>query len=189
MIQRICLDSLFHHLILANRDPSAAAAYSINSIDSTTTVIVTNNATGLDAYFLDGTVVGLWAGGILTNRFVLTRDMSFTFEAGVWAGQLTGSGGDGSATAQAFALQAATFISAAAIPGQHQGADTQGALSGFYCFMYAYSLWANRCPPFAYNGNNESAATEYIILKTLGQTGSGGIIDGSTGANGGGLLH
>jgi hypothetical protein len=194
VIQRISLDSMFHHLILANRDPSTIAAYSIKSTALSDAVTVANNASGLNSYFLDGTSVGLWAGtnGVATNmvgRFILSRDTSLAFEAGTWANQLSGSGTDNSGTAQAFALTAATFVSTAAIPGQHQGADVQGTLSSFYSFMFAYSLWANKCPHFPYTGNNGQASADWQILNTLGQNGSAGIINGATGSGGGGLLQ
>lgn len=188
VIQRVSLDPFFHHLILANRDASTPAAFSINSTNSAGTVTVTNNPAGWNSYYLDGSVVGLWGANNLTNRFILTRDVSFTFESGTWTGQLTGAGTDNRGTAQSFANQALTFISTSAIPGQHQGADTQGVLSSFYSFMYSYTLWANRCPHFQFSGNPSQDA-DYVILNTLGQNGSGGIINGATGSAGGGLLQ
>jgi type II secretory pathway pseudopilin PulG len=180
VIQRIPVDSLFHHLILTTRDPSAAAGYSINSI--ATYAPVPNGAAGTNTYYLDGTTIGLWVNGTLTNRFLLTSDMSFTFEAGAWRNGLTGSGTDDSGTAQDFAIQAARFVSAG-IPLGHQGADTQGVLSSFYDFMYAYAIWANMCPHFQFAGN-ESSDANYQILDSLGQTsggGNSGIIDGASG--------
>jgi type II secretory pathway pseudopilin PulG len=181
VIQRIPVDSLFHHLILTTRDPSAAARYSINSIAASAQV--PTGAGGTNTYYLDGTTVGLWVNGTLTNRFLLTSDMSFTFEAGAWRNGLTGSGTDDSGTAQDFAIQAARFVSDG-VPPNHVGADTQGVLSSFYDFMYAYAIWANMCPHFTFTGNNESADANYQILDSLGQNNGGGnigIIDGASG--------
>ena len=185
VIQRFSVDPLFHHLILTTRDSSTAAGYSINSVS--TYSAVPNGAAGTNTYFLDGTTVGLWVNGTLTNRFVLTRDTSFTFEAGTWRDQLTGSGTDNSETAQSFSIQAAMFAQAG-IPGGHQGADTQGALSSFYDFMLAYTIWANKCPHFQFIGNGTQDA-DYQILNTLGAGGTAGIINGATGSSGGGLLQ
>jgi hypothetical protein len=181
VIQRIPVDPLFHHLILSTRDPSVAAGYSINSTASY--AAVPTGAGGTNTYYLDGTTVGLWVNGTLTNRFLLTSDMSFTFEAGAWGFQPTGSGTDNSGTAQDFAIQAARFVSAGAPPA-HQGADTQGVLSSFYNFMYAYAIWANSCPHFQFTGNNETADANYQMLDALGQNNGGGnigIIDGASG--------
>jgi hypothetical protein len=185
VIQRITLDPLFHRLVLANRDPSTAAAFSINSTNSSETLTVTNNATGWSSYYLDGTVVGLWNGGNLKSRFVLSRDTSFTFEGGQWGTTPTGSGKDGGLTAQSFVDIAKVFIT---MPNSgHQGADTQGALSAFYSFMYAYTIWANKCPHYQYVGNANSAV-DFQVLKMLGQNSSAGIIYNTTGSTGGGLL-
>ena len=184
VIQRIPVDPLFHHIILSSRDPSAGAGYSINS-----TNLIDRAAVPTNTYYLDGSIVALWVGNILTNRFVLTSDTSLIFEAGIWRNQLSGDGTDNSITAQNFTIQAQIFIGTAGIPGSHQGADTQGALSAFYSFMYAYTIWANKCPHFQFSGNNGTAAVDYQILNALGQNGSGGIINGATGSGGGGLLQ
>jgi prepilin-type N-terminal cleavage/methylation domain-containing protein len=193
VIQRITLDPLFHRLILVNRDKTSTttAAFSINSTNPFSNVTLTNGGGGWSSYYLDGTTVCLWVGGTLTNRFVLTRDTSRTFEAGQWGGLPSGSGEDSSGTAQSFVNTAKAFISTAAIPGSHQGADTQGALSSFYTFMYAYTLWANGCPHFQYSGSGTiKEAGEWKILDFLGGNGATvGSINGTTGTGGGGLLH
>lgn len=183
VIQRIPVDPLFHHLILTKRDTSGTAAYSINS--TAVSSAVPNGPGGINSYYLDGTSVGL-ASADFTNWFVLTRDVSLTFEAGEWRDRLTGDGTDNSLTAQNFTIQAQTFIQTASILGLHQGADTQGALSALYAFMYAYTIWANKCPHFQFTGNNGTSAVDYQILNDLAQNGSGGIINGATGS--GGLL-
>jgi hypothetical protein len=185
VIQRVTLDTVFHRLVLANRDPSTVAAFSINSTNSSSTITVTNNATGWSSYYLDGTVVGLWNSSTLTNRFVLSRDTSYTFDGGQWGPSPTGSGKDGGLTAQNFVNIAKVFITE---PNTgHQGADTQGALSAFYSFMFAYTVWANKCPHFEYVGNANSAV-DFQLLKMLGQNSSAGIIYNTTGSTGGGLL-
>jgi len=177
IIQRVNLDSLFHRLILVNRDPTPSpAAYSINS---TNTQLLTNLTS---SYYLDGTVVGLCSYAVPIYRFALTSDISFTFESGSWHAQLTGGGKDNSATAQSFANQALTFIGTASTPGSHQGADTQGLVSGFYSFMYAYTVWADKCPHFAWTGNSVQAV-DYLILDALAK--NNGIIDGAAGSQNG----
>ena len=186
VIQRVTLDPLFHRLVLANRDPTTNAMFTVNSTNIVDRIVVTNNATAWSSYYLDGTVVALWGGATLTNRFVLTRDTSYTFEGGMWGNGPTGSGKDGTATAQSFVNIARTFIT---MPNTgHQGADTQGALSAFYSFLYAYTIWANKCPHFQYVGN-ANQAVDYQILDTLGQNSSAGIIYNTTSAAGGGLLQ
>jgi hypothetical protein len=191
VIQRVSLDTVFHRLIMTTRDNSTNAGYSINT---SAYASVPTGASGINTYFLDGSVVRLatlLSGGGTTNevRLTLTRDMSFTFEAGTWHWQLNGSGTSGATTAESFANEAARFISTTQIPGQHQGADPQGTLSAFYTFMFSYTLWANKCPHFQFSGNNGNQDADYQILNMLGQTGGGGVIDGATGSGSGGLLQ
>lgn len=192
VIQRITLDPLFHRLILANRDKNATVtpAFSINSTN-TDPYARSNVLSGTcwSSYYLDGSTVCLWVGGTLTNRFVLTRDTSRTFEGGQWGGQPTGSGEDNSQTAQDFVNVAKAFIQTPPPPGSHQGSDTQGALSAFYTFMYAYTLWANKCPHFDYTGTQIKNSVDWQVLDMLGQKGTGGsqggVINGTTGPNSG----
>ena len=194
VIQRINLDSMFHRLILINRDgTNSPAAFSINS---TNVLSATNSVLGWSSfppnsqsiwssYYLDGTVVGLCANTVPGYRFVLNGDLSYVFDANLWRAQLAGGGTDNSAVAQTFANQAGTFLATANYSGSHQGADTQGVLSAFYTFMYAYSIWANKCPHFQYTGNS-AQAVEFKILDVMGQQGNSGIIYTATGT--GGLL-
>jgi type II secretory pathway pseudopilin PulG len=185
-IQRVTLDALFHHLILINRDASTLPAFSINSTNSAATVSVPNNATGRNSYYMDGTVVGLWVGNVLTNRFVLTGDISFAFDGGMWKAQLTGGGQDNNSIATNFSAQASLFIATANVPGGHQGSDTQGVMSAFYNFMYAYTIWANECPHFQSSASAQNQQVDYQILSSLGNNNQ--IIDSTTGSTGGGLL-
>jgi hypothetical protein len=184
VIQRVSLDQMFHHLILTTRDSAGNAGYSINSRSSHSTV--PNTPTGMDSYYLDGTTVGLWDGLTLTNSFILTRDLSFTYEGGMWQAQLTGGGQDNSILATNFAYQASLFVLAANVPGSHQGSDTQGLLSAFYSFMYGYTIWANECPHFQSPASSPGQQTDYQLLNALGA--NNGIIDSTAGSTGGGLL-
>lgn len=178
VIQRLNLDSLFHRLVLLNRDPTPSpAAYSINS---TNTRLLTN---WTSSYYLDGTVVGLCSYTLPMYRFVLGGDVSYAFDAGMWRSTFGGGGKDNSDTAKAFVAQTSAFLSVTnTAAGAARGASSQGSVSAMFAFMYTYSLWANRCPHFYYSGNNQSAATEYLILESLG--GNSQIIDAVTGNNG-----
>jgi hypothetical protein len=184
VIQRINLDPLFHHLVLTTRDSSTTAGYSINSSSSSNAV--PNTPSGLNSYYFDGTTVGLWSGVTLTNRFLLTRDISYTFDGGMWQAQLTGASQDNGAVATNFAYQAGLFIHTDNVPGGHQGASAQSLLSAFYGFMYGYTVWANECPHFQNNASSPGQQTDYQFLNALGA--QSGIIDATAGSSGGGLL-
>jgi hypothetical protein len=179
VIQRVSIDQLFHHLVLTTRDYTSAAGYSINTTASHNTV--TYNATGLDSYYLHGTTVGLWDAKGLTNRFLLTGDISFTFDGGMWQSQLTGGSADNSGVATNFAAAAAAFV-ATPLVGK-SGSTAQSVLSAFYGFMYGYTVWANECPHFQAQASAQIQQADYQFLNVLGQNATG-IIDSTAGQNG-----
>jgi len=185
-IQRVSLDQMFHHLILTTRDHSTAAGYTINSTALSDRITVLDTASGLDSYYLDGTTVNLWDSSNLTNSFILTRDLSLTFDGGMWQAQLTGAGQKNSVLATNFAYQASLFIQTAKVPGAHQGADTEGLLSAFYSFLYGYTIWGNECPHFQSPASSPGQQTDYLLLNALGA--NNGIIDSTASSSGGGLL-
>src|SRR5262249_55901518 len=147
---------------------------------------VPTTARGLDSYYLEGSTVRLWDGSNPTNGFILTRDLSFTFDGGMWQAQLTGASQKNSVLATNFGYQASLFIKTALVPGSHQGSDTQGLLSAFYSFMYGYTIWANECPHFISTASSQGQQTDYWFLDKLGA--NNGIIDSTAGSTGGGLL-
>jgi len=48
--------------------------------------------------------------------------------------------------------------------------------------MYAYTVWADKCPHFAYTGNSVQAV-DFLILDALAK--NNGIIDGAAGSQNG----
>ena len=88
-VQRINLTPLFHQLIL-NGDGSVSGGYSIDA--SVTNAISTN---GLSAYFLDGTVLNLYATNALLAQQVLVRDTSFYYSIGNWSWSIINASGAG----------------------------------------------------------------------------------------------
>lgn len=189
LIQRVNLQPLFHRLVLVNRDPLAATPrYSIDTTN-TTTLEATNRA-GLNAFYLDGTVVGLCdSAGTPMLRFPLTNDYSFVFEGSIWVDQI--SGGDSSEVMAAeFADLATRFLAAQWYPGANQPGrgDQQGALIAMYNFMLVFSMWANQFPHFPTHGANQQQVPEYQLMNDLIGPSSGGsssdLLDLFTGANG-----
>ena len=190
-IQRISIDPLFHHLVLVTRDdPNVPPfpGYSINITNAATTL--PNTAYGLDSYFLHGTPVSLWVRPVsspfpsITNTFILTQDISFTFDQGMWQSGLTGAGKDNSSTASTFGQTAKLFIQTDNVPGVHQGATAQSVLSAFYSYMYTYIIWANQAPHFQTVASSPGQQTDYVVLDALGHKSGGGnkgIIDGAAG--------
>jgi len=192
LIQRINLEPLFHRLILVNRDTLATAPPRF-SIDTTNTLVLqATNGAGFDAFYLDGTVVGLCdSSGTPIMRFPLTRDTGFVFESSVWNKEIGGSSTT-EAMAGDFADLSAKFLAAQLYPGansQSRG-DQQGALAAMFNFMLVFQLWADQFPHFPKHGANNSSVTEFQLLNDLtnsstpGSPGGSGFLDLFTGANG-----
>jgi prepilin-type N-terminal cleavage/methylation domain-containing protein len=183
LMQRLDYAPLFHHLVLVNRDTNFTAAFTING---SSTINVTNNVTNnWDAYYVDGTVVGLCNLNntpIMQTPYVLTRDISFVFEEGLWRGQIMGVA-NSSTNADNFSTKAASFLASQWYSGAHSGADQQGALAAMYSFMYTYALWANECPHFSWhNASSSIQVPEYEMLNDIGANNA--FLDKFTGANG-----
>jgi hypothetical protein len=185
VVQRIDYAPLFHHLVLINRDDNFKATFTINGSSA---VAVTNNPawnSGWDSYYVDGTVVGLCdITGTPQTRYVLTQDISFVFEDGMWRGQIMGLDSSNS-QADNFAATAAQFLAAQWYSGAHQGGDQQGALTAMYSFMYTYTLWADQWPHFpSHNAPSAVQVPEFEMLNDVGGqnqrldefTGSGGLL-------------
>ena len=183
LAQRIDYAPLFHRLVLINRDTNFAATFTINGSSA---IRVTNTVTwnsGWDSYYLEGTVVGLCdLNGTPMTRYLLTRDIGFVFEDGLWRGQIMGLN-TANSQADTFGANAAQFLAAQWYSGAHQGGDQQGALSAMYDFMYTYTLWANQCPHFpTHNAPSATQVPEYELLSDVGDQNMR--LDEFTGKNG-----
>lgn len=173
VIQCIDFAPLFHRLVLVNRDTTGLAKYSIegsNPVDVANSYPSDN--TGLDRYFIDGTVLCLWENGTIATRYVIKRDISFVFELGSWRAQLVGQPLQ-DLLASEFAKQAEIFMAMDRNPDGTSAANQQGVTTTMYSFMLTYALWANECPRFDWRtATSAEQVPEYAWLKNLGNNNS-----------------
>ncbi len=190
-IQRLNLESLFHQLVLVNRDRVGAASFAINSTNATLlTTNIWNN------WYLDGSVVSLCnSNGVPVARYVLKRSTSFVFENGAWLGQL-GGGPTTTNLAEGFSASAVNFFNSLwnADTGSQGGkGSTQSAVLSALCnFMLDYTMWANTTPPFNAHGVSPIGQVPmFQILNGGPWAGQGdlGVLTEITGAGNWGLLH
>jgi hypothetical protein len=175
LVQRVDYAPLFHHLLLANRD-AVSTWFTINGSAAIRLDHLTNNV-GWDRYFVEGTIVGLCdTSGNLMTRHILTRNISFVFEAGLWRSHLLGVF-TGVTQADEFADEAAGFLSAQWNTSAFKGADQAGVLTAMYSFMYVYTLWANQRPAFPMRGATAVQVPEYQMLQAVGEGAQGGRLD------------
>jgi hypothetical protein len=173
-IKRINLEPLFHRLVLVNRDTNGAARF---SIDSTNSLVVPPGPAGCQAYYLDGSVLGMHTPtGVPLTKHLLKRDISFVFERDQWRGWI-GPGDPLYTTSDAFVREALEFLGADWNTKAKGGSSQTGVLVAMYVFMFDYALWAEECPNFSRHGlGNTLQVPEYTILDALAKNQAGGIL-------------
>lgn len=172
-IQRLNLEPLFYQLILLNHTPSVGLAKF--DIDGSPLVVVPSGGAGWSKYYLDGTVVGLHTNEPPITRYLMSRSISFVYEANGWRGFLTG-GQSADGMADGFSTESMEFFASRWNDAAGQGASQYSVMVAMYSFMFQYILWSNECPHFTRHGNTGSSLTslpEYDMLNNIGQSGAG----------------
>jgi len=179
-IKKLNLEPLFYQLILVNHSGNTNTVPRFSIDDNSNTTAVQLGAPGLNKYYLDSTVIGLY--GATTNlqtRHLLKRSISFLFESDAWRGQVQG-GESYSSSGDAFYNTAVTFFSrpinpAAEAAAQTHGVSQYGVMIAMYTFMFDYIYWANQCPHFANHGQSPSGTPEFLMLDNQGKNSIGNI--------------
>ena len=91
-IQRVNLSPIFVRLLLSSYNSSDSPRYSIDSTSPATAVVITNNLTFIDRYFVQNSILVLHRPGTNSSdsQQILSRDTSFVYEQNVWRNSLTG---------------------------------------------------------------------------------------------------
>jgi type II secretory pathway pseudopilin PulG len=171
-IQRINLEPLFNQLILINHDATNNPGFSIDSMSTGNITGVTTNGYGWNNYYLNSSVVGLWQGSSLLNRYILNRNISYVFEYGAWRGSI--SAGPNNTNASAFMTAAEAFYESPANPdagdANGKGSSQIGVLACMYSYMFNYTLWATETPAFSDHqvGGAVDAVPEYQMIMGAG---------------------
>jgi hypothetical protein len=170
-IKKLNLDPLFYQLILVdhNNATNNRPQFSINNSSASA---VPAGALGLNRYYLDGTVVGLYDSNTnLQSRHLLKRNISFLFESDTWQREVQGDQQSFSASGADFYNHAITFFNHKTSTNAASGSSQYGVMIGMYTFMFDYTYWANGCPHFANHGQSPSATPEYTLLNNQGENG------------------
>jgi type II secretory pathway pseudopilin PulG len=167
VIQRLNLQPLFRRVILFNRDGVNGPAYF--SID-------TSSLSGvqplIDAYYLNGSDLGMYSGTNLLSTEMIVRDISRDYHSGVW----TDDPGPGPLSGTSSNLQSLTV--AFLLSGPASG--TRGFVDAMASYMNAYSSWAGTCfaPGFGSAGPPQSLILQdvnncFVTPKGTGKGGGG----------------
>lgn len=161
IIQRLPLRPLFHRLLLVNNDLQGTGRF---SIDGSPSRPVPTNGMGWDAFYINGTVVGLHGtDGTLQSRELLTEDASYVFEFGYWRAQLH-EGRLRPSRGLQFAAAVQQFKNAAWNTGADFGGTQQAVVDSMYFVLFIYTLWANDVPCFARNGSVNLSQTPHYKM-------------------------
>jgi hypothetical protein len=111
-------------LVLANRDSNVVTRFSIeNSLAN-----LYPGPAGCDAYYLDGTVVGLHdVFNVPVTKYLLKRDISFVFERNQWTGWI-GPGDPFYGISDQFVQEAREFLGSDWNDQARRGASQTGVL-------------------------------------------------------------
>jgi type II secretory pathway pseudopilin PulG len=168
-IQRINLAPIFHRLKLVNQSPLFVGKFGIENYPSNS---VPTDGNGWDSYYLHGTYISLRdSNGNEQARHILTGDVSFVYEWGVWKGQIS-SGVKPLTLGATYGIEVNNFIAAgppfrSADPAKYGGVSPEAAVMAINSFMEAYTAWANVNPCFNYwNAVNATNVSFWNILQT-----------------------
>ncbi len=90
-VQRVNLSPLFVHLLLTTYSSAGSPRYSIDSTSWSTALVITNNLTIVDSYFIQDSAVVLYKHtGDTDSQQILIRDSSFVYDQNVWRGSILG---------------------------------------------------------------------------------------------------
>jgi type II secretory pathway pseudopilin PulG len=131
-IIRINLATLFRRVLVNSLTENVTPQI---SVDASAPFAVP--AAGLSAYYLEGTVIGLYNNGQVESRDLLVNDRSYSYERGIWRGQLW-EGKVKDATDLARGLDA--FRNAQLNP--LSSASQQKVMDAYYNFVLTYATWA-----------------------------------------------
>ncbi len=172
-IKKLNLEPLFHQLIMVNRTTAGVGKF---SIDNSPVLSLPTGGLGWDAYYIEGTDLGLRdMNADLRTRYLITRSISYVFEPDGWRGSIT-QGQNAYATPEVFVNEAKEFFDSQWTSGANNGSSQYAVMVAMHGFMSIYTLWANECPHFNRHGQTGATPTgvpEYDMLVNLGATGKG----------------
>jgi prepilin-type N-terminal cleavage/methylation domain-containing protein len=145
-VQRVNLSPLFVRLLLTTYSSSGSPRYSIDSTSWSTAVVITNNVTIIDRYFIQNSALVLYKhSGEIDSQQILSRDSSFVYDQNVWRGSILGgfflAGLDVASVVD-------QYLAAPENPNAANTTATTGATQQSFVvqkmrnYMDAYSAWA-----------------------------------------------
>jgi hypothetical protein len=175
IIRRLEMKSLFHRVVLVNRDvilnggSGQTAYYRMNGLPVASPASLGTANPIIDSYYIDGSVLALYTNGAsgpgLSVSEVVKKDESRIFESNAWRDSISA----GPPLANNLTSLADAFLSSSSPPaGNKRGDNTYGVGDMLLSYMSAYSSWANMSPCFSFEGQgNNKFVPEYVLLNNV----------------------
>lgn len=152
-IERLNLTSLFHRLVINDITEGTSAEIAVDA-----SAPISIPAEGLSGYYFLGTEISLMNDGITASQEQLDRDLSFTYERGIWRGLLW-EGKVKDATDFASALD--DFRLSRITQQASQSSSQPLVIDAYFNYILAYAAWARA-------GFPSYAADHPIIVDVIG---------------------
>jgi hypothetical protein len=196
-VQRISLAPLFAHLMLQNYPPpplgTMQGRYELDRMPTTPSTVPNGTYTGVDAYVLKSTILGLYSdtnsGGGLQAEQILSTDASFFYVQGAWRGSLdfgtnlSQSSSSASSMGSAFLSTAQAFVSSPYYTNAANYVTPKVVVNAMSNFMVAYTIWANSSfnmsPPFLTPAENAQSTMQTAMKNLVNGIGPGGLVAGA----------
>jgi hypothetical protein len=173
-IQRVELGGLFHKLYLINNDPTNWGYY---TFETNAQSYVINSGGQFTTYVLDGTVLSLYASGLLEVREILHDDQSYVYQNNLWSRSFSSEQLTTTLDQYSFGWWVARFLSESAPPNPKFAATQQSVTDEMYTYLSSYALWAAGSPnatpfipPFQGSGTNSGVNYPYLEVLQSSQT-------------------
>jgi hypothetical protein len=168
-IQRVELGGLFHKLYLINNDPTNWGYY---TFETNAQSYVINSGGQFTTYVLDGTVLSLYASGLLQVREILHDDQSYVYQNNNWSRSFSSEQLTTTLDQYSFGWWVARFLSEPAPPNPKFAATQQAVTDEMYTYLSSYALWAvgnpNATPVISpFQGSGQSSGVQYPYLEVL----------------------
>jgi len=165
-IQRVELGGLFHKLYFINNDPTNDGYF---TFETNSQSYIMHSGGQYSTYVLDGTVLSLYASGVLEVREILHDDQSYVYQNNLWSRSFSSEQLTTTLDQYSFGWWVARFLSEPAPPNPKFAATQQSVTDEMYTYLASYALWAIGNPPAITNfqGSGLSSGVQYPYLEVL----------------------
>jgi hypothetical protein len=165
---------LFHKIYFINNDPTNDGYF---NFETNAQSYIIHSGGQFTTYVLDGTVLSLYASGLLQVREILRDDQSYVYQNNLWSRSFSSEQLTTTLDQYSFGWWVARFLSEPPPPPPSQkfAATQQAVTDEMYTYLSSYALWAvgnpSPTPPAVviepFQGSGRSSGNQYPYLEVL----------------------